>query len=85
MELKVKNGMVEFLLISGKDRVRNSMREAEAKELLEKGKVVEKDGQIIVNGKFIFGEPKEEEKEEPKEEITEEPKKEKKRSRRRKK
>ena len=83
MEFNVVNGKVDFILISGNSRIKSSMLEKEAKELVETGQVKRKGNLIIVNDKFIFGEEepevKKEVKEEPKveveEEVKEEPKK----------
>ena len=54
MELKANNGMVEFIFITGNDKVRNRMTESEAKGLISTGNIQKKGNQIIVNGKFIF-------------------------------
>lgn len=76
MEFKKVNGRVEFYLISGKDRVKNYMSEAEAKQLVETATKTVVNGETVFNGKFVF-EPKEI-KEEPKAEPKAEPKEEKK-------
>ena len=82
MELKLNpNGKVAFMLKCGKDFTRGEMLEAEAKEIIRKGKVKEENGKIIVDNRFIFTDANAEEdvaeKVEPKlEEKKEQPKKE---------
>ena len=75
MELKAVNGMVEYRMIAGSDMVSGHMTHAEAKELVASGDVKEKDGQIIVNGKFIFGEKLDKAETKETSEPKEEPKK----------
>lgn len=80
MELKAVNGMVEYRMRAGSDMVSGQMTHAEAKEMVASGDVKEKDGQIIVNGKFIFGDIKDVEPTESEEPKTDEPKETKKKS-----
>lgn len=54
MEIISKNGMVEFTLIAGKDRVKGRMLKGEALELIHKGNVKKKGNTITVDEKFIF-------------------------------
>ena len=52
--LKVENGMVEFILISGNQRIVNKMLESEAKAILKNGNVQKRGNEIVVDDKFIF-------------------------------
>ena len=55
MKLKTNpNGAVSFVLISGPDKVKSTMLESEALELIAKGKVDKKGSSIVVDDKFIF-------------------------------
>ena len=69
MELKAKNGMVDFVLVAGNDKVKNKMLESEARELIAAGPTVERNGQLIVADKFIFGEAEPEQEVKPQEEV----------------
>lgn len=55
MKIKHENGIVTFLMRTGKDFVRSTMSIASAQGIVNAGKdVVEKDGQIIVNDTYFF-------------------------------
>lgn len=55
MKIKRKNGKVTFLMRTGKDFVRSQMTIGFAQEIVNKGKkVIEKDGQIIVDDTYFF-------------------------------
>jgi hypothetical protein len=55
MKIKHENGMVTFLMRTGKDLVRNTMTIGSAQGIVKKGKTVtEKDGQIIVDDTYFF-------------------------------
>lgn len=79
MKLKLnKNGGVDFVLITGANKVKSTMLVSEAQDLVKSGKLETKGNQVIVDGKFIFdiegGEPLVSHKEEPAIEEEEEPK-----------
>ena len=55
MKIKHENGMVTFLMRTGKDLVRSKMTIGSAQGIVNKGKnVIEKDGQIIVDDTYFF-------------------------------
>lgn len=55
MKIKHENGMVTFLMRTGKDLVRSTMTIGSAQGIVNKGKsVTEKDGQIIVDDTYFF-------------------------------
>lgn len=55
MKIKHENGMVTFLMKTGKDFVRNQMTIGAATGIINHGKsVVEEDNQIIVDDKYFF-------------------------------
>lgn len=55
MKIKHENGIVTFLMRTGKDLVRNTMTIGSAMGIVKRGKsVTEKDGQIIVDDTYFF-------------------------------
>lgn len=58
MKLNSKNGKVEFLMVAGKDLVKNTMDEGEALKLIGKGKVTNADNHgafnLCVDGRYYF-------------------------------
>lgn len=55
MKIKHENGIVTFLMRTGKDFVRNTMTIGSAQGIVNKGNsVIEKDGQIIVDDTYFF-------------------------------
>ena len=55
MKIKHENGIVTFLMRTGKDLVRSTMTIGSAQGIVNKGETVtEKDGQIIVNDTYFF-------------------------------
>lgn len=55
MKIKHENGIVTFLMRTGKDLVRSTMTIGSAQGVLNKGEsVIEKDGQIIVDDTYFF-------------------------------
>ena len=55
MKLKLnKSGTVDFVLLSGTEKVKSTMLFSEAQGLLKDGSVQRKGNQVVVNGKFIF-------------------------------
>lgn len=55
MKIKHENGMVTFVMRSGKSLVRSQMTIGSAMGIVNTGKeVIEKDNQIIVDDKYFF-------------------------------
>ena len=55
MKIKHENGMVTFLMRTGKDLVKSQMTIGSAKGFVNKGKeVIEQGGQIIVDDTYFF-------------------------------
>lgn len=55
MKIKHENGIVTFLMRTGKDLVRSTMTIGSAQGIVKKGKsVIEKDGQIIIDDTYFF-------------------------------
>jgi hypothetical protein len=55
MKIKHDNGMVTFLMRTGKTFVRHKMPVISAQYIINRGKdVIEKDGQIIVDDTYFF-------------------------------
>ena len=67
MKIKHENGIVTFLMRTGKDFVRSQMTIASATGIINKGKsVVEENNQIIVDDTYFFpalAEPRKKQKE----------------------
>lgn len=55
MNIKHENGMVTYLMRTGKDFVRSQMTIGSAKGIVNNGKsVIEENGRIIVDDKYFF-------------------------------
>lgn len=55
MKLITENGMVTFVMRTGKDKVRSKMSIAEAYRIMKSGKkVVETETEVIVDDKYFF-------------------------------
>ena len=55
MKIKHENGIVTYLMRTGKDFVRSTMTIGSAQGIVSKGEsVIKKDGQIIVDDKYFF-------------------------------
>ena len=55
MKIKHENGIVTYLMRTGKDFVRSTMTIGSAQGIVNRGKsVTEKDGQVIVDDTYFF-------------------------------
>ena len=55
MKIKHENGIVTFVMRTGKSLVRSQMTIASATDIVNHGKeIVEKDGQIVVDDTYFF-------------------------------